>query len=67
MNEEQLSIEAICEHCKSEHIIIVKTKDKKAWEDGAMIQDVLHYLTSGERELLIRQTCDDCFNKFYPN
>ena len=64
---EELSIPATCEYCDSKHIIVVKVKDKKAWDEGAMIQDVLHYLTVGERELLIRQTCSDCFDKFFPN
>tara|TARA_R100001377_G_C3181005_1_gene106651 strand:+ start:304 stop:513 length:210 start_codon:yes stop_codon:yes gene_type:complete len=63
---ENLPISVTCEHCNDKHIIIVKTKDMKAWEDGALIQDVLHYLTSEQRELLIRATCSDCFDRFYP-
>ena len=47
---EELSIPATCEYCDSKHIIVVKVKDKKAWDEGAFIQDVLHYLTVGERE-----------------
>ncbi len=64
---ESLPISATCEYCSDKHIIVVNPADMKAWEDGAMIQDALHYLTAGERELLIRATCNDCFDKFFPN
>ena len=33
---------------------------------SGFIQDVLWYLTAGERELLISKTCSNCFDKLFP-
>jgi hypothetical protein len=67
MNDKNESIPITCEHCKDEYVIVVKAKDKKAWDEGEYIQDAFPYLTAGQRELLISQTCDDCFDKMFPN
>ena len=64
---EDLPVSATCEHCNNKSIIVVKTADMQAWEDGKFIQDAMPYLTAGERELLISATCGDCFDKFFPN
>ena len=33
---------------------------------GEFAQDCFPYLTAGQRELMISNTCDDCWNKFFP-
>ena len=35
--------------------------------NGKLIQDAFPYLTDGQRELMISNTCDTCWNKFFPN
>jgi hypothetical protein len=32
-----------------------------AWQSGEYIQDALPMLNAGEREMLISQTCNDCW------
>ena len=37
-----------------------------AWKnDEGCIQDVLPYLSSGDRELLLSATCSKCFDKMF--
>ena len=52
----------------SDNKIFLDQRDFDAWQnDEGYIQDVLHYLTAAERELLISGTCDICWKKMYPN
>jgi len=51
--------------CGAEHVIMVNPEDILAWQCGDYIQDVLSYLTAAERELLISQTCDNCWKSMY--
>ncbi len=51
-----------CSHCGTEYAIIADRRDVESWLSGERyIQDALHYLTAGERELFISRTCDDCW------
>lgn len=55
-----------CKHCGAEYSIILDERDFDAWQNGdAYIQEALHYLTPAERELLISETCNECWEKFY--
>ena len=55
-----------CWHCGADYVVMVNRQDVVDWLSGAgSIQDILHYLTSAERELLISNTCDDCFKSFF--
>ena len=54
-----------CGMCGAEHVIMVNPEDILAWQCGDYIQDVLAYLTAAERELLISQTCDNCWKELY--
>ena len=54
-----------CGMCSAEHVILVNPEDILAWQCGDYIQDVLSYLTAAERELLISQTCDNCWKSMY--
>jgi hypothetical protein len=57
-----------CDLCKQEYVILLDRKDHERWLAGeAYIQDALSYLSAGERELLISNTCDTCWNQLYPN
>ena len=41
-------------------------EDMEAWVSGdKYIQEALPYLTAAERELLISQTCDNCWQEMY--
>lgn len=56
-----------CIHCNSDYDIWIDLEDLAKWSDGELIQDVLHYLTPSERELLISGTCDICWHKMFPS
>lgn len=69
-------VEPMCE-CKikcvscQEIISITVTMSEKAeinrmYETGKFIQDILPNHTPGEREMFISQTCDDCWDKLFP-
>lgn len=58
--------ETSCVHCKSKHVIILDRQDLESWLAGEVyIQDALDYLTPAERELLISQTCDNCWKRMW--
>lgn len=50
-----------CCHCGAEHSLMVNPEDIIRWQSGECIQDCMGYLSTGERELLISQTCNDCW------
>ena len=55
-----------CQHCNAVQTISAPAVNFLAYESGqAYIQDALPMLTSSEREMLISQTCDDCWIEFF--
>ena len=47
-------------------MIIADRKDIESWLSGdKYIQDALAYLSAADRELLISNTCDDCWKNLY--
>lgn len=60
-------VEAKCRMCAGHFVMFVKSKDYLKWKYGeGFIQDLLPYLSAGERELLISGTCSDCFDNLFP-
>jgi len=56
-----------CKHCHKVYSIYLYEEDFDAWNnDEGYIQDLMSYLTAGERELLISNTCNDCWKKMFP-
>lgn len=55
-----------CVNCNENYDVWVDPADLAAWSEGELIQDVLDYLTPGERELLMSGTCDACWDKLFP-
>ena len=55
-----------CRHCNIYYRIVYNREDMMKWLSGSShIQDALPYLTNGERELLLSNTCNNCFNKMF--
>ncbi len=54
-----------CVHCNTDYEIAVEKKDFDRWESGELIQDAMPYLTPGQRELLISNTCDACWDRLF--
>lgn len=60
-------LEVDCRLCYKTYLIFLRREDYTLWISGSgFVQDVLSYLTAGERELLISSTCSDCFDKLFP-
>lgn len=61
-----MHLDVQCMHCHKWYDIEVDKEDFNSWENGTyLIQDALPYLTKGERELLISNTCDSCWDKMF--
>lgn len=57
-----------CRLCGAQIDIYAYEKDINNWQAGKeYIQNCLAYLTAGERELLLSNTCDECWKKLFPN
>ena len=61
-----LGLELECKYCDYKEIITVPEADYISWHNGEYIQDAFPYLTAGQRELMLSNTCDTCWNKFFP-
>ena len=61
-----LELELECKYCDHTEKVYVDQPDYDAWHNGALIQEVFDYLTAGQRELMLSNTCDTCWNKFFP-
>ena len=63
-----VSHSVVCNNCRKEYNIMADRQDMEAWLSGdKYIQDALSYLSASERELLLTQTCNDCFEKMFDN
>ena len=59
-------LEVQCQHCGIVYTILANREDIVRWQAGqGYIQDVLAYLSAGERELLISGTCDNCWKSMF--
>ena len=54
-----------CQFCQVDHVVMADQMDVANWENGALIQDALDYLTADERELFISGTCDNCWTEMF--
>jgi len=55
-----------CRKCGVSEDITFNFNDYTRWKDGEYIQEVLDYLTSDERELMLSNTCGKCFDIMFP-
>ena len=54
-----------CIKCAEAQHITVGNADLDSWENGALIQDAMPYLSADDREILISGICGECFDKIY--
>ena len=59
-------IEVECRICHGSIELEIEPKDYIRWKSGTHIQHAMPYLTPGQRELLISNTCEPCFDKMFP-
>ena len=67
MNERNHEIKVTCRVCKKEYTLKVRFEDYLRFDSPYRphIQDIFPYLTPAERELLISQTCNECWHKIF--
>lgn len=63
MGEKIIDYGVCCLWCNKEHNVRVPLSGLIKWESGSLIQDALPTLSAGDRELLISNTCESCFQK----
>ena len=59
---------AHCAKCKRKIVLVVEGADWEEWIGGMTdrhVQDIFHYLTAAERELLISGYCGDCWSLIF--
>jgi hypothetical protein len=55
-----------CKHCGILYTMYIDPQDYADWYSGeGFIQDMMPYLSAGERELLISSTCGSCFDQIF--
>ena len=62
MNLPVTTVRLLCRICSQQQEVIAPVAGLMAWEEGAFIQDAMPELSAGDREMLISQTCDDCWH-----
>ena len=63
----QMEMAIKCVRCREVYTIYaIKTEDYQRWVNGeGYIQDLMPYLESWEREMLISATCDKCWQEMF--
>jgi len=54
-----------CGMCNKTVEVQVKLEDYCRYVQGELIQNCFPYLSDGEREMLITQTCEECFDSLF--
>lgn len=65
LNKDTLGVMATCRFCGTTHTMTVCIDDYFDWQNGEHIQSAMPYLKPAERELLISQTCQDCWDRMF--
>lgn len=60
-----ITIYTTCPFCGKESCVSVNSEDFEAWQNGALIQNVMPYLSADEREALISGICPNCWDKMF--
>lgn len=66
MEHETVIVEIKCRWCGKVHYVKVRKSDFESFCNGDMRASGFYYLSPAEHELFISQTCDDCWNKMFP-
>lgn len=65
MNSAWTDLVVQCRKCNIAYDITVGTEDLQAWRAGSLIQNCFPYLDIPTRELLISNTCNNCWIKIF--
>ena len=65
MDKQKIEYSVNCRICKTAHPVVANADDVCSWQEGALIQDAMPYLSADDRELLISGTCGDCWVEMF--
>ena len=66
MDENKVNLRVRCRCCGKENQISVNLDDLGAWQRGEkLVQDAFPYLSASKRELLLTNTCPECWDKMF--
>tara|TARA_B100000287_G_scaffold197385_1_gene186497 strand:+ start:268 stop:498 length:231 start_codon:yes stop_codon:yes gene_type:complete len=65
MDNPMVSKSVECRLCGAVESIVMPVSSFLAWQGGEFIQDAMPFLSSSQREMLISQTCDDCWTNLF--
>ena len=65
LNKDTMEVMATCRFCGTTHTITVGINDYFNWQEVTHAQDAMPYLTPAERELLISNTCQTCWDRMF--
>ena len=51
--------------CGKLYTILARHEDVERWRKGELIQNAMPYLSNDQRELLMSQTCGECWRRFF--
>lgn len=54
-----------CMHCKETNNILVTAQDFHRWKNFELIQNVFHWLTPEQRELIVSGLHSKCWNEMF--
>lgn len=55
-----------CRTCQKEESVPITADQFLAWRNGQVIQRAAPNLTPAQREMVISQTCDECWHRMFP-
>lgn len=67
MNQTKIRLSIRCAMCTELHFISVEKDDFDRYKNGEKVQNAFPYLNDGQRELIISQLCNECFDKMFPD
>lgn len=64
--KDPVNIKVTCHICGKSYLITVERSDYELYASGkGHIQDIFPYLSPSDRELLISQTCRECWDEMF--
>ena len=61
LDDEIAMFTPVCRQCGKQFFIAVLREDYDKYEKGALVQDAFPYLSADNREMIISQTCPECW------
>jgi len=61
-----LRLEGPCVYCRQPQTMVVAAESLIKFGGGGAVQKCFPTLTAGQREFLLSGTCDDCWDKMFP-